>query len=151
MKILIFPWARGMRNEKQHPKNYPFWKELIALLQSEGHHVIQTGVNDEEKIVDDVRQGLSLSELKALILECDAWIGIDSFGQHYCWDLGKKGIVLFGQSDPDIFGHPENINLLKDRKYLREKQFWLWEQCDANDEAFVSPDIVVEALKNNFY
>jgi hypothetical protein len=54
---------------------------------------------------------------------------------------------VFGQSDPNIFGHPENINLLKDRKYLREKQFWIWEQAEFIEEAFVTPDVVIDALK----
>jgi hypothetical protein len=62
------------------------------------------------------------------------------------WDIGKPGIVLWGQSDPLIFGHPENNNLLKDRKYLREKQFWWWEQCDYNAEAFVRPEEIIKHL-----
>jgi len=74
-------------------------------------------------------------------------MSVDSFFQHYCWSLGKPGVVLWGQSDPVIFGHPENVNLLKDRDYLREKQFWLWEQCGFRAEAFVTPDEVLEALK----
>jgi hypothetical protein len=82
-------------------------------------------------------------------LECRTWIGVDSFFQHFCWDLGKPGIVIWGQSDPNIFGHPENINLLKDRKYLREKQFWLWEQAEYNEEAFVLPVAVLKHLNKN--
>lgn len=150
MKILIFPWARGMRNGKPHPKNYPFWPELIERLQASGHEVIQTGYPGEPALVQDVRQGLNLTELAELIKTVDTWIGIDSFGQHYCWDLGKTGIALFGQSDPVVFGHPENINLLKDRKYLRERQFWLWEQCEANDDAWVTPDQVIAAFNSRY-
>jgi hypothetical protein len=71
----------------------------------------------------------------------------DSFFQHFCWDLGKPGVVVFGQSDPNIFGHPENINLLKDRSYLRDKQFWIWEQAEYKEDAFVNPEVVLEALK----
>lgn len=147
MKIVIFPYAKQMRDDKPHPKNYPFWKELISKLLELGHSIIQVGVKNEEQLVDDFRKNLSIKELSLLILESDTWIGVDSFGQHLAWDLGKKGIVIFSQSDPNIFGHPENINLLKDRKFLREKQFWLWEQTVFNKDSFVQPEIVIDALR----
>ena len=41
MKIVIFPWAKYMRNGAPHPKNYPWWPELIKLLQQDGHELIQ--------------------------------------------------------------------------------------------------------------
>lgn len=148
MKIIIFPFAKQMRNDQPHPKNYPYWTEVISKLKNLGHEIIQVGINGEEQLVDDFRKNLSISELSNLIIECDTWIGVDSFGQHLAWDLKKKGIAIFGRSDPNIFGHPENINLLKDRKYLREKQFWLWEQTEFIKESFVDPDTVIDAIKN---
>lgn len=150
MRILIFPWAKTMRNGKPHPKNYPFWRELIALLHSGGHTVVQVGAPGEEQLVADHRTGLQYGDLCKLVKECDTWIGVDSFGQHLAWSLGKRGIAIFGQSDPNIFGHPENINLLKSRDYLREKQFWLWEQCEAFDHVWVQPGEVYGALLQNF-
>lgn len=143
--ILISPYARGMRNDKPHPKNYPYWKDLLDHINEE---VVQVGVAGEEQLVSDFRTNLKLPELAELVNECKTWISVDSFFQHFCWDLKKSGIVLFGQSDPNIFGHPENINLLKDRKYLREKQFWLWEQCEFNANAFVKPSVILQELKN---
>lgn len=150
MKIVIFPHARGMRNGKPHPKNYPYWDRLIEMIQQDGHEIIQVGVEGETQLVPNFRKNLPLRVLHDLIKSCDTWIGIDSFGQHFCWDIGVRGIALFGQSDPVIFGHPENINLLKDRSYLRDKQFWLWEQAEANNDAFVSPEIVYQTLVENF-
>jgi len=151
MKIVIFPWARSMRTEsKPHPKNYPWWPELITKLQELGHEVIQAGVKDEVQLVDDFRQNLNITELRELLTSSDTWISVDTFGQHLAWDLGIKGIVIFSQSDPNIFGHPENINMLKSRAYLREKQFWLWEQAEFIEDAFVSPDEVIAKLNANF-
>jgi ADP-heptose:LPS heptosyltransferase len=141
--IIISPYAKAMRENKKHPKNYPYWKELISLIQEP---VVQVGIVGEEQLVPDFRQNLSMNELKELVLECRTWISVDSFFQHFCWDLNKPGIVLFGQSDPNIFGHPENTNLLTDRKYLREKQFWIWEQADFIEESFVKPEIVIKHL-----
>ena len=141
--IIISPYAQKLRNGRENPKNYPYWKELITLINEP---IIQIGIDGEEKLVDDCRFNLSLEELKDLIHDCRTWISVDSFFQHYCWSLGKQGIVIFGQSDPIIFGHPENINLLKDRSYLREKQFWFWEQCEYRFDCFVSPKEVLKHL-----
>lgn len=143
--IVISPYAKRMRADKPHPKNYPWWPELISQIDE---HIIQVGIEGEPQLVEDFRKNLPISELSKLILECRTWISVDTFVQHLGWDLGKKGIVLFGQSDPVIFGHPENINLLKSRSYLREKQFWWWEQCEYNPDAFVKPEVVLAALKD---
>jgi ADP-heptose:LPS heptosyltransferase len=144
--IIISPYAQKLRNGKINPKNYPYWQELVNQLFKEGYEIIQIGVGGEDQLVPDFRKNLSLTELAELVKQCDTWIGVDSFFQHFCWDLKKPGIVLWAQSDPNIFGHPENINLLKDRKYLRSKQFWLWEQCEYNKEAFVKPSEVMKHI-----
>jgi hypothetical protein len=54
--------------------------------------------------------------------------------------------VLFSISDPLIFGHPENLNLLRDRKFLRPRQFDLYYINQYNQEAFVTPPEVLQAL-----
>ena len=141
--IIISPYAQKLRNGKNNPKNYPWWSELIKLLDQ---HIVQIGVQGEQQLVDDFRTNMPLTELAELVKECKTWIGVDSFFQHFCWDLKKPGIVLWSQSDPNIFGHPENINLLKDRKYLRKEQFWLWEQCEYNKDAFVDPNEVMKHI-----
>ena len=141
--ILIAPYSKPLRTGGDNPKNYPYWKELILLIKEE---IIQIGTDHEEQLVPEFRRNLPLGDLRYLIGECRTWISVDSFFQHLAWDCGKKGIVLFGPSDPLIFGHPENINLLKDRSYLREKQFWWWEQCEYRKEAFVKPAEVLKYL-----
>ena len=150
MKILIFPYAKVLPNNQAHPKNYPWWPEVISALQTFGHSVIQAGVEGEPQLVPDFRRNLNLNDLADLVKSCDTWISVDSFAQHFCWDLGVRGVVLFGQSDPDIFGHPENINLLKSRNYLRPHQFWLWEQAEYIPDSFVAPEKVVQTIQNNF-
>lgn len=144
--IIISPYAQKLRNGKINPKNYPYWQELVEQLYKNKYEIVQVGVEGEEQLVPDFRKNLPLSELAELVNECDTWISVDSFFQHFCWDLKKPGIVLWSQSNPEIFGHPENINLLKDKKYLRPNQFHIWEQCDYIKEAFVEPDQVVKHL-----
>ena len=141
--ILIAPFAKRLQNGKLNPKNYPYWKELIALIDEP---IIQVGVEGEEQLVPNFRKNLPLTELKDLLVECRTWIGVDSFFQHLGWAEGKQGIVLWSVSDPLIFGHRENINLLKDRVYLAQNQFLWWDFTEHKDEAFVSPQEVIKFL-----
>ena len=133
-----------MRRRKQNAKNYPYWKELIALIDEP---IIQIGIEGEEQLVPDFRKNLPISELRQLIAQCRTWIGCDSFFQHLAWEAGKQGIVLWSVSDPLIFGHPENINLLKNRDYLAKNQFLWWDLTEYNPDAFVKPEEVIKSLQ----
>ena len=145
--IIISPYAKALRNGKTNAKNYPYWKELIRLIDKP---IVQVGIEGEEQLVDDFRKNLSLNELGKLVDQCKTWISCDSFFQHFSWDKQKYGIVLWSVSDPLIFGHPENINLLKDRNNLVENQFLWWENTEHDAKKFVSPEIVIESLNANF-
>lgn len=150
MKIVIFPFAKKLRENKPHPKNYPWWPELIDLLIKDNHKIIQVGIEEETQLVEDFRKNLSYTDLCNLLKSSDTWISVDSFGQHLGWSLGIRGIAIFGQSDPNIFGHPENINVLKSKKYLRKQQFWLWEQTEFIEESFLEADKIFEIFIKNF-
>jgi ADP-heptose:LPS heptosyltransferase len=141
--IIVSPFAKKLLNGKPNPKDYPYWKELISLIKEP---IVQVGVDGEEQLVEDFRKNLSLPELKELVLQCRTWISVDSFFQHFCWDVGKYGIVIWGQSDPNIFGHPENINLLKGRNYLLEKQFFMWEMVSYRNDCFLEPKEIIKYL-----
>jgi ADP-heptose:LPS heptosyltransferase len=141
--IVISPYSRPLSNGKNNPKNYPFWEELISMIKEP---IVQIGVEGEVQLVEDFRKGLPISQLKELLHECRTWISCDSFFQHLGWIEGKKGIVLWSVSDPLIYGHPENTNLLKDRKYLAGNQFLWWEAYDHNAETFVSAREVFKCL-----
>lgn len=143
--IVISPYSRALTNGKVNPKNYPFWPELIDFIDEP---IVQIGVAGETQLVPDFRQNLSMDDLKNLLKECRTWISCDSFFQHLGWAEGKKGIVLWSCSDPLIFGHEENINLLKDRKYLATNQFLWWEAHEFNAEAFVQPSEVFAILSS---
>lgn len=141
--IIIAPYAKKLRNGKRNPKDYPYWNELIKMIQEP---IIQIGIDGEEQLVDDFRKNLSIDELKGLLDECKTWIGCDSFFQHLAWSQKKKGIVLWSVSDPLIYGHPENINLLKDRSCLSINQFFWWEFTEHQSEKFVDPQTVYQHL-----
>ncbi len=148
MTILFAPFAAKHPNFNGtgSPKNYPFSKELVSLIIGAGHNLIQVGAEGEEAMVSDFRTNLSFDGVGELISTCDTAICVDSYLQHHMWFLNKKAIVLWGVSDPLIFGHSLHLNLLKDRSYLRPNQYDLYYQTDHKPEAFVSPTEVVEAL-----
>ena len=145
--IIISPYSKALKNGKRNAKNYPYWKELIRLIDEP---IVQVGIDNEEQLVDDFRKNLLLDELGSLVDQCKTWISCDSFFQHFCWDRQKYGIVLWSVSDPLIFGHPENINLLKDRNNLVQNQFLWWEHTEHYADKFVSPEIVIESLNAKF-
>jgi ADP-heptose:LPS heptosyltransferase len=145
--LIIAPYAQKLRNGKENAKNYPYWKELIELID---HEIIQVGVTNEIPLVPDCRFNLSIKELRTLINDCTTWISVDSMFQHLAWDCNKKGIVLFSQSDPKIFGHDSNINLLKNNLYLRHNQFLWWEDIVPIEDSYIEPDKIIEYVKN-FY
>ena len=141
--IIISPYSKQLKNGKRNPKEYPHWEELIALINEP---IVQVGIAGEKQLVPDFRPNLSLVQLKKLLQECRTWIGCDSFFQHLAWSIGKPGIVLWSVSDPLIFGHPENINLLKDRSCLAENQFLWWDYVEYDSSKFVSPQEVIKHL-----
>lgn len=142
--IIIHPFAKPLKNGKTNPKNYPYWKELISKIDEP---IVQVGVDGEEQLVADFRKNLSIADLKKLLAECRTWIAVDSFFQHLAWLEGKKGIVLWSVSDPVIFGHPENINLLTNRANLAEQQFLWWDYTPHDPNKFVKPDDIIQYLK----
>lgn len=147
--VLIAPFARKLRDGKNNPKNFPYWKDLIKLLESD-YDLIQIGTSGEEAFVPNTQFNSSLSHLEELIKSCYFWISVDSFLPHMAHHFNKKGVVIWSVSDPRIFGYPDNINILKDPRFLRKKQFEIWEACTFDADAFVSAEEVHKIIKRNF-
>lgn len=148
MVILIQPFSAKLRSGNQNPKNYPInrWRLILSHLALQGDHVIQIGVNGEERLTTDCRFNLPLREVETLLQSVDCFISVDSFLQHLAYTLGKRGIVLWSVSDPVIFGHPEHINLLRGREYLRIFQYQTWEEIPYSESAFVPFESVLKAV-----
>lgn len=118
-----------------NPKQYPFWDELKRQLVSEGF------------IVEELEE-MPLPDLENRIKASLTVIAVDSFIQHFCWSVGKQAIVLWGSGDPLIFGHAEHINIIKDRGNIRPDPFQFWHDEPCHEAIWVSPDVVVSAVKN---
>ena len=124
MKIIISPYSQKLPVNKPNPKNFPYWEEVIKLIKQKisGVELVQVGVKEEITLkgVTHLAHNLPPKELLELAKSSNAWLSVDNFFQHFCsYYTIPNGIVIFGQSDPNIFVYPFNNNLLKDRKYLR--------------------------------
>jgi len=152
MKIIISPFSKQLREkDTPHPKNYPYWQPLISLLLADNHEVIQVGALGERQLASATQFGLSSKELIELMRGADMFISVENFFPHmvhFNFKGLKNGIVLFGKSDPEIFGYPENKNLLKSENFLRWDQFGPWEDTDFVEQAFVSPEEVRKVVES---
>lgn len=150
MRIIIAPYSANLPTGKRNAKNYDRWPELLALLKADGHYLIQLGAGAEARVegVDQFILNLPLPQIVPVVAECDLFISVDSWLPHFCnTERLGRGIVLFSQSDPQIFGYPHNINLLADRKFLRSHQFAPWYDVEFVSEAFVSPETVLAEVR----
>lgn len=154
-KLIISPYSRPLRTDDKtrlHPKNYPYWTECIDLLQKRGFYVIQVGLKHEKILpVDQVYHNLDMQQLRKLLGDCETWISVDNFFNHFATYYKKRGIAIWSVSDPKHFGYEQNINLFVDKKYFRMKQFDLWEHADYIKEAFIDPQKVCESVEKIMY
>jgi ADP-heptose:LPS heptosyltransferase len=139
MRIVISPYSWPA-------KIYPHWKELIEQLNN--HSIIQIGLKSEEQLVPDFRPNLTYKEIAELIESSDLWISVDNFLPHLVDNMlsgiNKKGIVLWGQSDPKHFGYEYNNNLSMG-KYRKNQYLW-WLKVNSEPEGFVSAETVFNTI-----
>ena len=154
-KIIISPYSRSLRvkdssgQEKNNPKNYCYWEKVISDLRRKGYYIIQVGVSGEKKLdVDEVVFDLSLKDLKKILLSSLTWVSVDNFFNHFASFYKKKGVVVFGITDPNIYGYSQNINLLKDNRHIHCNQFCRWDNVDYNRDVFIEPEKVVLAIES---
>lgn len=147
-EIIISPYSQKLRNGKRNPKNYPYWQQVIDLLKARGFRITQIGRGDEVRLdrVDEFVTDQPLDVLRQRLRNCYTWISVDNFFPHLCHLEKKPGIVLWGRSDPKLFGYPENKNLLKNIGFLRPQQFDIWEVEEYSPLVFVDPQTVVDAV-----
>lgn len=134
---------------RQNPKDYPFFAEVLDGLQN-AFHVVQLGREGEEIVphVNEVCFDLPLGHLvRRLKAEAALVVSVDNAIQHLCWRYKIPCLCIFSKSDPKIFGHKENTNLLKDRKHLSRTQFNVWLSQDVDMDSFIdAPKIVAQIL-----
>lgn len=145
--ILISAYSRQLDATKPNPKNYPWWPQLIHML---ARPVTQVAVKGDAALVPDVRWDLPLDELAKLVHQCEFWISCDSFFQHFAWDLNKQGVVLWGPSSANIFGHKENINIDGGAQHCVKDQFLMWSMQEYRADRFATAQHVAKVISQHW-
>jgi predicted transcriptional regulator len=123
-----------------------WWNKVVSSYPA--YRWVQIGMQSDWVINGVIPQfNLSLSDVKRVAMDSDYVICVDSFLQHLLAPTKKKLIVLWTKSDPEIYGYPWNINLLKDRKLLRPDQYGVWAMCPIDASAFIDPQEVIKLLR----
>jgi ADP-heptose:LPS heptosyltransferase len=108
--IVIHMTSLTSRNQEWPRQN---WEELIRRMP--GYTFIQLGLPDEEKIdgAVDLRGKTSIREAFAVIKFSSGFMGINSSLSHVSNAFNIPGVVLFGASNPEIWGHSNHTNIYK--------------------------------------
>lgn len=149
-KIILSLLSRYTHLKKRpSPKNYPYILQLVRLLKQNGFETIQVGTDKEiDYDCTERYDNLKMSELLALLEQSCTFISVDNFFHHFAYYYNRRGVVLWGQSNPNLFGYKEHINLFTDKKYFRKDkdQYGFWEEAPYISESFVEPEDVLISL-----
>ncbi len=147
-RLVLSPYSSKVANPLGNPKNYPRFQDVVTILKNTGiWHITQIGTATETAFtnVDAMMTNATLDQIEQLIETCDVWLAVDNF-LHHMLRNNSKGVVVWGQSDPNLFGYGNHVNLLKSRSYLRENQFGTWDECQYRTDCWVGPDEVASAV-----
>ncbi|HWK03637.1 MAG TPA: glycosyltransferase family 9 protein [Puia sp.] len=108
--IVIHMTSLTSENQEWSREN---WENLIRTMPD--YTFIQLGLPDEEKIdgAVDFRGKTSIREAFAVIKYSSGFMGINSSLSHVSNAFNIPGVVLFGASNPEIWGHPNHTNIYK--------------------------------------
>ena len=89
-----------------------YWKRLIMLVRRMHFEVVAVGVS---KPVDGACSNLLVSErgereAVAFLTACDYFIGVDSFMAHAAAAVGLRGLVVWGPTSAENWGHDTAMN-----------------------------------------
>lgn len=106
--VIIHITSRCSKNQEWPLEN---WSQLVKEMPE--NTFLQIGMPDEECVPGtiDLRGKTSFREAAALIKSARSFVGINSVFSHVTNAFLTPGVVLFGASQPDIWGHSNNINL----------------------------------------
>ena len=96
-------------------KEWPIESWTALLRRNPGMTFLQVGLKAEPLVLGaiDLRGKGTLRSRLALIKYGAAFVGVESSLAHATNAFGTRGVVLFGPSSPEVWGHPNNINIYR--------------------------------------
>jgi ADP-heptose:LPS heptosyltransferase len=96
-------------------QNWPleYWEELVSQLPE--YTFVQLGLENEDVVKGaiDLRGKMSFRESLAVLKQSKSFVGVVSSLSHATNAFNVPGVILFGASLPEVWGHANNINLYK--------------------------------------
>ena len=137
-----------------HPvKMYPYWTYLSILLKEKGHIVKQLKFLNEPAVNNvEIVDNPSHIKIVELLKDKNSYlISNDSFIPHLLnYHLpNKKSFVLFGVTDPKIYGYSQNINILKSNNFLLPNQFLNLDKLKSDKNIWPEPIFILEIIEKN--
>ena len=107
--VTFNPYAVCSKNKEWDTSK---WEELIRTTSE--YQFLQLGLRKEPLIKGAVDlRGLPVRRSMAVIRYSLFYAGVDSFLNHVATAMNTPAIILFGASSPEVFGHDQNINIVK--------------------------------------
>lgn len=106
--ICINPSSAGKIKEWSFDK----WEKIVKLYPK--IQFVQLGSKNEKKIkgvLDFI--GTPIRKQLSILASSDLYVGLDSFWNHAARALNIKSVILFGPTNPEVWGYAENINIYK--------------------------------------
>lgn len=156
-KVLVAPFSKPIPVENgwgASPKDYPWWTDLISILNQTGlYEFHQLSIREQPRIAGmaQYHDNLPYGKIVELINDCDFFISIDTFLPHIAQLYKKRGFVIWGMGHPRFFGYMQNINILKDEKYVRpnDHTWGVWIDVKPQLECWHTPDIIANIINDN--
>jgi ADP-heptose:LPS heptosyltransferase len=101
------------RNSKNNEWPLVSWEQLVKEMPE--YTFIQVGIKGESRVrgTVDLLGKYSFRQTLALLEHAHSFVGVNSSFSHATNAFNTPGVVLFGATNPELWGHPNNINLYK--------------------------------------
>lgn len=149
---LIAPFAVRLPDGRPNPKSPPisWWDPIVKSMLSSGVEIFHVCSAKDPGVINGVKrvEDPTMDELEALVKGARFFVSVDTFLQHFASLHGLRGVVVWSQSDPAIFGYSDNINVYRSKEYFRQYQFQTWSQTTYMEEAFpLTADVILAVQK----
>jgi len=124
------------------------WRLLIKRLRDKGFRIWQLGTMHETKLGADEFVSVPLNKAIALVKYCHTFVSVDTWIQHAGKALGKRGVVLWGETDERIFGYPDFHTNIREVDPNPAKQWLFNTDLDNSKMREIIVDDVEAAVEN---
>ena len=149
---MVHPFS-GFFAARSKQWDFSHWSRFLEHLPPEIETVRFGGVEEPATPTERPNHremgGMDLRLIAAILEAADAFVGQESGLAHLATALGVPSVVLFtGYVPPDVFGYPQNINLVPDLPYA---PCWEMDGCPPCRAEIctkaIQPDLVLETAR----